>query len=127
MYSDKVMEIFQNPTNAGIIKGATTTGQVGNAKCGDIMRIYLKIENDIITDAKFKTFGCAAAIVSTNIACDKIKGKTVEEALQVTNQEILAEMGAIPANKIHCSVLAQEVIKDAIDNYYKKLEKENKQ
>ena len=124
MYSEEVMKIFQNPTNAGMIKGATTTGQVTEKNFGDIMKIYLKIENEVIVDAKFKTYGCVASIVATNIICDKVKGKTIENALNITSQEILDEMGDIPENKKYCAVLAQEVVKEAIDNYYKKLEKE---
>ena len=126
MYSKKVLDIFKQPKNVGLIKNASGVGQVGNAKCGDIMRIYLKIEDNIIVDAKFKTFGCVAAIVSTDIACDKLKGKTVEGALKITNEDILKEMGEIPTNKIHCSVLAKEGIEEAVKDYYKKLEKQNK-
>jgi len=127
MYSKKVMDIFKEPKNVGIIKNASGVGQVGNAKCGDIMRIYLKVENGVILDAKFKTFGCVAAIVSTDIACDKLKGKTLDEALKITNEDILKEMGEVPTNKIHCSVLAKEGIEEAIKDYYKKLEKLEKQ
>ena len=126
MYNKNVIARFQNPKNAGLIKNANGVGEVGNAKCGDIMRIYLKIEDGIIMDAKFKTFGCVAAIVGADYACDKIKGKKVEDALKVTNEQILKEMGEIPQNKIHCSVLAEEVIHEAIKDYYKKLEKEQK-
>lgn len=126
MYSKKVMDIFMNPKNVGEIRGAEGVGEVGNAACGDIMRIYLKIENDVIVDAKFKTFGCAAAIVSTSIATEMLKGKTVEEALQITNEQILSEMGEIPAQKIHCSVLAEEAIYDAVQNYRKKKERKAK-
>ena len=127
MYSKKVMDIFKEPKNAGIIKNASGVGQVGNAKCGDIMKIYLKVENNVIIDAKFKTFGCVAAIASTDIACDKLKGKTIDEALKITNADILKEMGEVPTNKIHCSVLAKEGIEEAIKDYYKKLEKLEKQ
>ena len=126
MYSKKVLEIFKQPKNVGIIKNASGAGQVGNAKCGDIMKIYIKVENEVITDAKFKTFGCVAAIVSTDIACDKIKGLTIDEALNVTNEDILKEMGEVPTNKIHCSVLAKEGIEEAVKDYRKKLEKSKK-
>ncbi len=126
MYNKSVIARFQNPKNAGLIKNANGVGEVGNAKCGDIMRIYLKIEDGVIMDAKFKTFGCVAAIVGADYACDKIKGKKVEDALKVTNEQILKEMGEVPQNKIHCSVLAEEVIHEAIKDYYKKLEKEQK-
>ena len=123
MYSKKVMDIFKEPKNVGLIKNASGVGQVGNAKCGDIMKIYLKVENGVILDAKFKTFGCVAAIASTDIACDKLKGKTIDEALKITNEDILKEMGEVPTNKIHCSVLAKEGIEEAVKDYYKKLEK----
>lgn len=126
MYSKKVLDIFKEPKNVGLIKNASGVGQVGNAKCGDIMKIYLKVENNVIIDAKFKTFGCVAAIVSTDIACDKLKGKTIEDALKITNEDILKEMGEVPTNKIHCSVLAKEGIEEAIKDYYKKLEKQQK-
>lgn len=124
MYSKKVLDIFKQPKNVGLIKNASGVGQVGNMKCGDIMKIYLKIEDNVIVDAKFKTFGCVAAIVSTDLACDKIKGLTVEDALKITNEEILKEMGEIPTNKIHCSILAQEAIEEAVNDYRKKLEKQ---
>lgn len=120
MYNKQVIARFQNPKNAGLIKNASGVGEVGNAKCGDIMRIYLQVEDGIIMDAKFKTFGCVAAISGADIACDKIKGKTIEDALKITNEQILKEMGDVPTNKIHCSVLAEEVIHEAIKDYYKK-------
>ncbi len=127
MYSKQVISRFQNPKNAGLIKNASGVGEVGNAKCGDIMRIYISVENGVIVDAKFKTFGCVAAIVSTDLACDKLKGKTVEDALKITNEELLKEMGEVPTNKIHCSILAKEGIENAVKDYYKKLEKLQKE
>jgi nitrogen fixation NifU-like protein len=126
MYNKKVMEIFLNPMNVGEIRGADGVGEVGNAACGDIMKMYLKVENEIIVDAKFKTFGCAAAIVSTSLATELVKGKTIEEALQVTNQQILDEMGDIPSQKIHCSVMAEEAIFSAVENYKKKKARKDK-
>ncbi len=127
MYSKTVLERFQNPKNAGSMHGANAIGQVGNAACGDIMKMYLKInENEVIENAKFKTFGCCAAIASTDIACDLIKGKTIDEALKVTNKDVVSLLGELPAHKIHCSILAEESIRAAIENYYKKKEKELK-
>ena len=127
MYNKKVLSIFQNPKNAGGMKGANGIGKVGNAACGDIMKIYLKInENEIIEDARFKTFGCCAAIASTEVACDLIKGKTIQEALQVTNKQVFEILGDLPPHKIHCSVLAEEAIKAAVDDYYEKKEKKSK-
>ena len=124
MYNPKVMEIFKNPKNVGSLKGANGIGKVGNAACGDVMKIYLKInDNGIIEDAKFKTFGCAAAIVSTSVATELIKGKTIDEALQVTNKQILDILGGLPTQKIHCSVLAEEAIESAIEDYRKKQKK----
>lgn len=121
MYSEKVMKLFEHPKNTGEIRGASGIGTVGNATCGDIMKIYLKVdENEVITDAKFKTFGCAAAIVSSDVAIDLIKGKTVDEALKVTNQDVLNVLGEMPSNKIHCSVLAQEAIEEAVKDYRKR-------
>ena len=121
MYSTKFIDIFTNPKNVGEIKDANAIGQVGNPACGDIMKLYLKInDKGIIEDAKFQTFGCAAAIVSSSVATEMIKGKTVEEALKLENQEILDYLGGLPAHKIHCSVLAKEAIESAIDNYNKK-------
>ncbi len=126
MYSKKVLSIFQNPKNAGGMKGANAIGKVGNSACGDIMKIYLLIENGIIKDASFKTFGCCAAIASTDVACDLIKGKSIEDALKVTNQQVFDVLGELPPNKIHCSVLAEEAIKAAINDYYKRIEKSSK-
>lgn len=127
MYNPKVMEIFKNPKNVGSLKGANGIGKVGNAACGDVMKIYLKInDNGIIEDAKFKTFGCAAAITSTSVATEMIKGRTIEEALQLKNSEIIEYLGGLPAQKIHCSILAEEAISAAVEDYYKKKEKEAK-
>ena len=108
------------------MKGANGIGKVGNAACGDIMKIYLLIEDGIIKDAKFKTFGCCAAIASTDVACDLVKGMTIEDALKVTNKQVFDILGDLPPHKIHCSVLAEEAIKAAVDDYHKRLEKENK-
>jgi nitrogen fixation NifU-like protein len=122
MYNEKVMEAFRNPKNVGEIENASGVGTVGNASCGDIMQISLKIENDIIVDAKFKTFGCAAAIATSSTATDMIIGMTVEQALKVTNKKVVECLGGLPSQKIHCSVLAEEAIKKAIEDY---LEKKN--
>ncbi len=120
MYNDKVLEYFVNPINSGEIKDADGVGTVGNASCGDIMQIFLKIENDIITDVKFKTFGCAAAIASSSMATQMVKGKTVDEALKLTNREVVEALEGLPPQKIHCSVLAEEAIKKAIEDYKSK-------
>ena len=120
MYNDKVMEIFKNPKNVGEIENPDGIGTVGNATCGDIMQITLKIENDVIVDAKFKTFGCAAAIVTSSTATEMVKGMTVDEALKVTNKIVIEKLGGLPAQKIHCSVLAEEAIKKAIEDYRSK-------
>ena len=121
MYSDKVMDHFKNPRNVGEIENASGVGTVGNAKCGDIMRIYLDIdENQIIRDAKFKTFGCAAAIASSSTATDMIIGMTIDEALTITNKKVVECLGGLPSQKIHCSVLAEEAIKKAIEDYKSK-------
>ena len=117
MYNEKVMEAFKNPKNVGEIENASGVGTVGNASCGDIMQISLKIENDVILDAKFKTFGCAAAIATSSTATDMIIGMTVDEALQVTNKKVVECLGGLPSQKIHCSVLAEEAIKKAIEDY----------
>lgn len=127
MYNKTVIDRFQNPRNAGILHGANAVGQVGNAACGDVMKICLKINNDtVIESAKFKTFGCCAAIASTDIVCDLVKGKTIEEALKITNKDVVKMLGELPPHKIHCSILAEEAIRAAIEDYYKKKEKETK-
>ena len=120
MYSEKVMDHFRNPRNIGVIENADAVGEVGNAKCGDIMRIYLKIDNDIITDVKFETFGCGSAIASSSMATELIKGKPLSEALTLTNKAVAEALDGLPAHKLHCSVLAEEAIKKAIQNYYEK-------
>jgi nitrogen fixation NifU-like protein len=121
MYSEKVMDHFQNPRNVGEIEGASGTGTVGNAKCGDIMRIYLDIdENHIIQDVKFKTFGCGAAVATSSMATEMVKGKTVEEAMQVTNKAVCEALDGLPPAKIHCSLLAEEAIHAALWDYAEK-------
>jgi nitrogen fixation NifU-like protein len=117
MYSEKVMEHFTNPHNVGILEDYNAVGEVGNAHCGDIMRMYLKIEDDVIKDASFKTFGCCAAIASSSVATDMIKGMTVDEALKLKNEDVVKALDGLPPVKIHCSVLAEEAIKKAIENY----------
>lgn len=117
MYSEKVMAHFANPHNMGELKGANAIGEVGNAKCGDIMRMYLKIEDDIIKDASFKTFGCCAAIASSSVATDMVKGKTVQQALELKNSDVVEALDGLPPIKVHCSVLAEEAIRQAIENY----------
>lgn len=124
MYNKKVLEIFKNPKHVGKMSKPDGIGEIGNAKCGDIMRMYLKIdENEIITDATFQTFGCAAAIASTSTACDMIIGKSITDALKLTNKDVLDYLGGLPDFKVHCSLLAEEVIKLAVENYYKKQKK----
>lgn len=118
LYSDKVMDHFRNPRNVGVLEDANGIGEVGNAKCGDIMKIYLKIENDMIADVKFETFGCGSAIASSSMATELIKGKKVEEALKLTNKAVTEALDGLPPQKIHCSVLAEEAIKGAIEDYY---------
>ena len=120
MYSEKVMDHFTNPRNVGEIENADGIGEVGNAKCGDIMKIFLKIENDIITDIKFKTFGCGAAIATSSIATEMILGKPVSEALQLTNKAVVDALDGLPPAKLHCSVLAEEAVKSAVADYYKR-------
>jgi nitrogen fixation NifU-like protein len=120
MYSEKVMEHFTNPKNVGEIADADGVGEVGNAKCGDIMKIFLKIENDIITDIKFKTYGCGAAIATSSVATEMLLGKSVKDALALSNQDVVEELGGLPAAKIHCSVLAEEAVKSAIADYYRR-------
>ncbi len=118
LYSDIVMDHFMHPRNVGEIPDADGVGEVGNAKCGDIMKMYLKIKDDRIEDAKFETFGCGSAIASSSMATELIKGKTIEEALAVTNKQVVDALGGLPAYKLHCSVLAEESIKAAVKNYY---------
>ena len=120
LYSEKVMDHFRNPRNIGVIEDADGIGEVGNAKCGDIMKIYLKIENDIITDVKFETFGCGSAIASSSMATELIKGKPVGEALSLTNKAVVEALDGLPAHKLHCSVLAEEAIKKALQDYFEK-------
>lgn len=120
MYNEKVMEAFQNPKNVGEIENADGVGLVGNEKCGDIMQITLRIVDDVIVDAKFKTFGCAAAIATSATATEMIKGMSIKEALEVTNRKVVETLGGLPAQKIHCSVLAEEAIKKAIEDYQAK-------
>lgn len=120
LYSEKVMDHFRNPRNVGVIENADGVGEVGNAKCGDIMKIYLKIDNDIITDAKFETFGCGSAIASSSMATELIKGKPVSEALSLSNKAVVEALDGLPAAKVHCSVLAEEAIKSALRDYYEK-------
>ena len=117
MYNEKVNDHFINPRNMGEIENADAVGTVGNAKCGDIMRIYLEVKDNIIEDIKFKTFGCAAAISTSSMATELVKGKTLEEASKLTNKEVLEALGELPGNKIHCSVLAEQAIKEAIKDY----------
>jgi nitrogen fixation NifU-like protein len=119
-YSEKVMEHFMNPRNMGEIKDADAVGTVGNPACGDVMRLYLKVSDDKILDAKFKTFGCGAAIATSSMATEMIKGKTVDESLKITNEAVAEALDGLPANKMHCSVLAQEAIEAAINNYKEK-------
>ncbi len=120
LYSEKVMDHFMHPRNVGVIENADGVGEVGNAKCGDIMKIYLKIDNDIITDVKFETFGCGSAIASSSMATELIKGKPLSEALTLTNKAVTEALDGLPAHKIHCSVLAEEAIKSAVKDYYDK-------
>ena len=118
LYSDIVMDHFMHPRNVGEIENPDGVGQVGNAKCGDIMKKYLKIRDNVIQDVKFETFGCGSAIASSSMATEMIKGKTVDEALAVTNRQVVDALGGLPAHKLHCSVLAEESIKSAIKDYY---------
>jgi nitrogen fixation protein NifU and related proteins len=118
LYSDIVMDHFKNPRNVGVIENPDGVGEVGNAKCGDIMKIYLKIDNDIITDVKFETFGCASAIASSSMATEMINGKPVSQALQLSNKAVVQALDGLPAHKLHCSVLAEEAIQSAVRDYY---------
>jgi len=120
MYSKKIINRFQKPKFAGEIKKADAVGEVGNVKCGDIMRVYLKIDGDKIKDIRFKTYGCVAAIASTDYLCEIVKGKTLDEALKITSKDVVKKMGKVPTIKLHCSVLAQNALKKAIKKYRKK-------
>ncbi|MGM9556861.1 MAG: Fe-S cluster assembly scaffold protein NifU [Oscillospiraceae bacterium] len=120
LYTDTVMDHFMHPRNVGSIENADGVGEVGNAKCGDIMKIYLKIDDNRITDVKFETFGCGSAIASSSMATEMIKGKTIDEALALTNKEVVDALGGLPVHKLHCSVLAEEAVKSAIQDYYEK-------
>ena len=120
LYSEKVMDHFMNPRNVGFIENADGIGEIGNAKCGDIMKIYLKIENEIIVDAKFETFGCGSAIASSSMATEMIMGKSVDEAMELTNKAVVEALDGLPAHKVHCSVLAEEAIKNALKDYFDK-------
>ena len=121
-YTEQVMDHFMNPRNMGEMEDASGVGTVGNAKCGDIMRIYIKVENDVITDVKFKTFGCGAAIATSSKATEMVMGKTIDEALKITNKMVMDELGGLPEVKIHCSVLAEEALHEAIKNYKERLQ-----
>ena len=120
LYSEKVMDHFRNPRNVGVIENADGVGEVGNAKCGDIMTMYLKIEDDVVQDVKFETFGCASAVASSSMATELIKGKPVSEAMKLTNKAVAEALDGLPAYKMHCSVLAEEAIQSALDDYYSK-------
>ena len=120
MYSEKVMDHFTYPRNVGEIADASGVGTVGNAKCGDIMRIYLKIENGIIEDVKFKTFGCGAAIATSSMATEMVKGKSIEEAMKLTNKAVAEALDGLPPVKMHCSLLAEQALKEALEDYFKK-------
>ena len=122
-YTEQVMDHFMNPRNMGEMEDASGVGTVGNAKCGDIMRIYIKVENDVITDVKFKTFGCGAAIATSSKATEIVKGMTLEEAEKVTNKMVMDALGGLPPVKVHCSVLAEEALHAAIQDYRERLEK----
>ena len=118
LYSEKVMDHFRNPRNVGVLEDADGVGEVGNAVCGDIMKIYLKIEDDVVTDVKFETFGCGSAIASSSMATELIKGKPLSDVLKLTNQAVTEALDGLPAHKLHCSVLAEEAIRAAVKDYY---------
>lgn len=120
LYSDKVMDHFANPRNVGEIEDADGIGEVGNAKCGDIMKMYIKVDNGIITDVKFKTFGCGAAVATSSIATEMIKGKSISDALKVTNKAVVEALEGLPPQKLHCSVLAEQAMKSALSDYYRR-------
>jgi nitrogen fixation protein NifU and related proteins len=119
-YSEKVMDHFSNPRNVGEIEDADGVGKVGNPVCGDVMNLYIKVENDVITDAKFKTFGCGAAIATSSMVTELVKGKTIEEAMSLSNRAVAEALGGLPSIKMHCSVLAEDALKLAIEDYFKK-------
>ena len=118
LYSEKVMDHFQNPRNVGKLEDASGIGEVGNAKCGDIMRMYIKVEDGVIVDCKFNTFGCGSAIASSSMATEMIKGRKIEEALQLSNKAVVEALDGLPAHKLHCSVLAEEAVRAAVKDYY---------
>ena len=120
MYSDKVLEHFTNPRNVGELSDANGVGQVGNSKCGDIMKIYMKIEDDVVSDIRFKTFGCGAAVATSSMATEMVKGKSIREALNLTNKAVAEALDGLPSVKMHCSVLAEQGIKAAIKDYYER-------
>jgi nitrogen fixation NifU-like protein len=122
LYSEKVMDHFRNPRNVGVIEDANAIGEVGNAKCGDIMKMYLKIEDDIVEDVKFETFGCGSAIASSSMATELIKGKPLSEAMNLTNKAVTEALDGLPAYKLHCSVLAEEAIQSALEDYRRRQE-----
>ena len=127
LYSEKVMDHFRNPRNVGVIENADGVGEVGNAKCGDIMKMYLKISDGVIDDVKFETFGCGSAIASSSMATEMIKGKPVKEAMKLTNKAVAEALDGLPDYKMHCSVLAEEAIKNALEDYYSKHPEEQEQ
>ena len=127
VYSKTVLDRFQNPKNAGALSGSNAVGEAGNSACGDVVKLFLKVsESGIIENAKFKTFGCSASIASSDIACDLVKGKTIDEALKITSADIINVLGELPSHKIHSALLAEEVIKFAVEDYYKRREKATK-
>ena len=118
LYSEKVMDHFRNPRNVGVLEDANGIGEVGNAKCGDIMKMYLKIDDNVITDVKFKTFGCGAAVATSSMATELIKGKSIDDALKLTNQAVIDALDGLPAVTVHCSVLAEQAVRAALSDYY---------
>lgn len=126
LYNEKVMDHFTHPRNVGVIENADGVGEVGNAKCGDIMKIYLKVDNNIISDVKFETFGCGSAIASSSMATEMIKGKSVDDALALSNKAVAEALDGLPAHKMHCSVLAEEAIKKAVEDYRERTQGEKK-
>ena len=120
LYSEKVLVHFMNPRNVGVIENASGVGEVGNAKCGDIMKIYIKVEDNIISDVKFNTFGCGSAIASSSMATEMIKGKSIDEALTLSNRAVVEALDGLPPHKVHCSVLAEEAVRAAVKDYYDK-------